>query len=234
MLFLNSHRFVFCVWDYRPSGLYSVYGLSSLRFVFCEWDYLPSGLHFIFVIISPFCRVQCNFYRQYNDHLLALSRWIGKQSAAIISLLVCSSIYSLTHFFIHLPIHIFTHQPIHSLIHLLTHLSANPPSCPPIGLLIHSFTHSLNQQSTHSSMYRFFHLFTHWSIFDNQAGSHTVTLLLNFTHMLIFPQDLSFVNYSRRMSTLLHLEEIQMQMDIREFDMNRVCLLTFSIFFYAD
>ncbi|BFZ08818.1 hypothetical protein BsWGS_11857 [Bradybaena similaris] len=37
-------------------------------------------------------------------------------------------------------------------------------------------------------------------------------------------QDLSFHNYSRRMSTLLHLEEIQMQMDIREFDMDRVCL----------
>ncbi|CAG5133124.1 unnamed protein product, partial [Candidula unifasciata] len=37
-------------------------------------------------------------------------------------------------------------------------------------------------------------------------------------------QELSFPNYSRRMSTLLYLEEIQMQMDIREFDMNRVCL----------
>ncbi|CAL1531357.1 unnamed protein product [Lymnaea stagnalis] len=37
-------------------------------------------------------------------------------------------------------------------------------------------------------------------------------------------QELTFKNYVRRMSTLVHLEEIQMQLDIREFDLTRVCL----------
>ncbi|GFR64003.1 RNA helicase Mov10l1, partial [Elysia marginata] len=37
-------------------------------------------------------------------------------------------------------------------------------------------------------------------------------------------QPLSGATYSRRMSLLLHLEEIQMQMDIRQFDLTRVCL----------
>lgn len=37
-------------------------------------------------------------------------------------------------------------------------------------------------------------------------------------------QPLSAATYSRRMSLLLHLEEIQMQMDIRQFDLTRVCL----------
>ncbi|KAK3769722.1 hypothetical protein RRG08_004971 [Elysia crispata] len=37
-------------------------------------------------------------------------------------------------------------------------------------------------------------------------------------------QALNAPTYSRRMSLLLHLEEIQMQMDIRQFDLTRVCL----------
>ncbi|XP_059152220.1 RNA helicase Mov10l1-like [Physella acuta] len=44
------------------------------------------------------------------------------------------------------------------------------------------------------------------------------------TLMPYLSQELSFHNYVRRMSTLLHLEEIQMKLDIRQFDMSRVAL----------
>ena len=43
-----------------------------------------------------------------------------------------------------------------------------------------------------------------------------------FNLKIYFQQTLAYRNYASRMGTLLHLEEIQHQLDIREFDMNRV------------
>ena len=50
-----------------------------------------------------------------------------------------------------------------------------------------------------------------------------------FSCMIMF-QWLSMENYIQRMSTLLHLEEIQMELDIQEFSMQRVSCLTFINF----
>ena len=47
---------------------------------------------------------------------------------------------------------------------------------------------------------------------------------------VIMFQRLSMENYIQRMSTLLHLEEIQMELDIQEFSMQRVSCLMFISF----
>ncbi|KAL4226058.1 hypothetical protein ACF0H5_014046 [Mactra antiquata] len=53
-------------------------------------------------------------------------------------------------------------------------------------------------------------------------------LVLNHENLIEFApvllEDLSYKNYREKFKLLLHLEEIQMDIDIREFDLHRVCL----------
>ena len=64
----------------------------------------------------------------------------------------------------------------------------------------------------------------HWCLFSYFTVSVTTTCI-------VLCQPLSVENYTARFSSLLHLEEIQQEIDIREYDMEHVGICSSLLYF---